>query len=277
MVAAAVSVAGDAGRAAASLTAASAGGSHADVGGCAKCMRPGESSVVGRRGGAGPSRELLALVKAELRAEYRQRITSDAQRACDEIDQLLVSALRHLPPHIRAMPAREAFRLAADGGGGGGGGGSPVKRAKRLDSQSPPRSGEAAPAAATAAAAAASGAPTDGATSAEAGAPSSCSAQSKRTRPTPLGRGGGGGGCDAASLGGPADEEGGSCVGSSTFSALPAAEREARLLEMEVRSKFINEFAQVLDVSSRRLDNMSADQRRNFMSRVANVSEVIFS
>eukprot|EP00747_Dinoflagellata_sp_TGD_P165292 gnl/TRDRNA2_/TRDRNA2_186375_c0_seq1.p1 gnl/TRDRNA2_/TRDRNA2_186375_c0~~gnl/TRDRNA2_/TRDRNA2_186375_c0_seq1.p1 ORF type:complete len:252 (+),score=65.98 gnl/TRDRNA2_/TRDRNA2_186375_c0_seq1:61-756(+) len=59
--------------------------------------------------------ELLLLLRDELKAEYKERLYSDARRACEQLDRLRFSALRQLPPHIRAMPVREAFRLASAG------------------------------------------------------------------------------------------------------------------------------------------------------------------
>lgn len=58
-----------------------------------------------------PDRALLELVRDELASECKERLYSDARRACDEIDSLLLCALRQLPPHIRSMPAHEACRL----------------------------------------------------------------------------------------------------------------------------------------------------------------------
>lgn len=58
--------------------------------------------------------ELLTLVRDELIAEAKQRLSADAQHACEQVDRLTFSTLRQLPPHIRAMSVREAFQLACD-------------------------------------------------------------------------------------------------------------------------------------------------------------------
>eukprot|EP00747_Dinoflagellata_sp_TGD_P164907 gnl/TRDRNA2_/TRDRNA2_185498_c0_seq1.p1 gnl/TRDRNA2_/TRDRNA2_185498_c0~~gnl/TRDRNA2_/TRDRNA2_185498_c0_seq1.p1 ORF type:complete len:246 (+),score=62.19 gnl/TRDRNA2_/TRDRNA2_185498_c0_seq1:99-836(+) len=78
-----------------------------------------QASGAAARSGASAGRlgedgELLSLVTDELVAEYKERLHNDARQACEQIDRLLFSALRQLPPNIRAMPVREAFRLACD-------------------------------------------------------------------------------------------------------------------------------------------------------------------
>mmetsp|Transcript_3179 Transcript_3179/g.7614 ORF Transcript_3179/g.7614 Transcript_3179/m.7614 type:complete len:225 (-) Transcript_3179:205-879(-) len=87
--------------------------------------------------------ELLTVLRKELRAEYEERILTDARRACLRIDELVSSALRQLPPEVRNMPAREALNLlpgdARLGGLGGtaavAGGGSSGSGGGREDAQ----------------------------------------------------------------------------------------------------------------------------------------------
>jgi len=70
--------------------------------------------------------EFHELVRRELVAEYEGRLQSAGQQACEQIDRLLFSALRQLPPEIRAMPIREAFQLACGDGGSAGEAGRPA-------------------------------------------------------------------------------------------------------------------------------------------------------
>eukprot|EP00438_Fugacium_kawagutii_P023990 Skav216897 [mRNA] locus=scaffold1276:173928:176350:+ [translate_table: standard] len=46
----------------------------------------------------------------EARAQIVEEIMERADLACEEVDYLVSSALRHLPPALRAMPAREAIQ-----------------------------------------------------------------------------------------------------------------------------------------------------------------------
>lgn len=48
---------------------------------------------------------------AEARIQIVEAIMERADLACDEVDYLVSSALRHLPPALRAMPAREVIQL----------------------------------------------------------------------------------------------------------------------------------------------------------------------
>jgi len=55
--------------------------------------------------------EVLEVNARELREEITRRLHELAARACEEVDTLVSSALRQLPPNLRAMKAKEAFML----------------------------------------------------------------------------------------------------------------------------------------------------------------------
>merc|ERR1719203_1997939 len=63
----------------------------------------------GAHGGKSVRDTLLEVVRNELRAEYEERLVSDARRATEHIDSLILSSLRQLPPYLRDMPARKAL------------------------------------------------------------------------------------------------------------------------------------------------------------------------
>ncbi|CAK9003813.1 unnamed protein product [Durusdinium trenchii] len=54
---------------------------------------------------------ILEVIAEEARAKIKEEIEVRAQEACEEVDYLVASALRHLPPEIRAMPARSVIQL----------------------------------------------------------------------------------------------------------------------------------------------------------------------
>mmetsp|Transcript_1265 Transcript_1265/g.2201 ORF Transcript_1265/g.2201 Transcript_1265/m.2201 type:complete len:83 (-) Transcript_1265:252-500(-) len=57
---------------------------------------------------------LDSMLTDEVMASYKEHLRREAQKACYEIDRLLCSALRQLPPHVRALPVREAFKIGCE-------------------------------------------------------------------------------------------------------------------------------------------------------------------
>jgi len=60
------------------------------------------------------NKEVLEVLDQELMASIRHHLRECAEDACLKVDLLISSALRQLPPDIRAMPVREAFNLCAN-------------------------------------------------------------------------------------------------------------------------------------------------------------------
>lgn len=57
-------------------------------------------------------RELREILRDELSVAYVDRLKGDARRACSQVDSLVNTSLRQLPPQVRATPVREAFKGA---------------------------------------------------------------------------------------------------------------------------------------------------------------------
>mmetsp|Transcript_47673 Transcript_47673/g.102057 ORF Transcript_47673/g.102057 Transcript_47673/m.102057 type:complete len:146 (-) Transcript_47673:61-498(-) len=55
--------------------------------------------------------QVLEVLGRDLQEEIKRRMHECAERACEEVDLLVNSALRQLPPNLRAMDAKEAFVL----------------------------------------------------------------------------------------------------------------------------------------------------------------------
>lgn len=58
--------------------------------------------------------DILEVIRQELEAGIANHLRECGEDACLQVDLLISSALRQLPPEIRAMPVKEAFRLLAD-------------------------------------------------------------------------------------------------------------------------------------------------------------------
>jgi len=55
-------------------------------------------------------RTVLKVLAEEAKTRIAEEIADRADMACDEVQYLIASALRHLPPELRAMPARQALQ-----------------------------------------------------------------------------------------------------------------------------------------------------------------------
>jgi len=62
---------------------------------------------------------LFGVLGEELRAELERNLKERGERACEDVDMMVASALRQLPPTWRAMPARDAFRMLLRGSASG--------------------------------------------------------------------------------------------------------------------------------------------------------------
>lgn len=64
--------------------------------------------------GSSDAEQMLEMTASELRAMIGEHLRERGERACEEIDFLVQSTLRQLPPDLRAMKASEAFKLYAE-------------------------------------------------------------------------------------------------------------------------------------------------------------------
>lgn len=58
--------------------------------------------------------DLLDVIEAELKASVTEELEEWGKRQCEQVDCHVASALRQLPPHVRALPASQAFRMFSD-------------------------------------------------------------------------------------------------------------------------------------------------------------------
>ena len=52
--------------------------------------------------------DLLDVIEAELKASVTEELEEWEKRQCEQVDCHVASALRQLPPHVRALPASQA-------------------------------------------------------------------------------------------------------------------------------------------------------------------------
>lgn len=77
---------------------------------------------------------LLQVLGEELRTELDRHLKDRGDHACEEIDTLVASVLRQLPPAWRALPARQAFRiLLGDSAGATAAGRASLARVREVD------------------------------------------------------------------------------------------------------------------------------------------------